>query len=108
MKRSKRSLMGLCFSFILALGFLVPVSWGMPANSKADINTATIEQLEVVKGIGQDTAREILSYRKEHGAFQSMDELLKVKGVGKVRVEALREAFTITKNSEQADGGTQQ
>jgi competence protein ComEA len=62
---------------------------------KTDINTATIEQLETVNGVGQDTAQNILDYKKEHGKFQTMEELEGVKGVGKVRSQALSEAFTV-------------
>ena len=98
MKKSTKisSLMlAICFS----LGLLFPVTWAV-ADVKTDINTATIEQLEMVNGVGQDTAQNILDYKKEHGKFQSMEELEAVKGVGEVRLQALNEAFTVesTKN----------
>jgi competence protein ComEA len=93
MKKSTKisSLMlAICFS----LGLFFPVTWAVAA-VKTDINTATIEQLEMVNGVGQDTAQNILDYKKEHGKFQSIEELEAVKGVGKVRLQALNEAFMV-------------
>jgi competence protein ComEA len=62
---------------------------------KADLNAATLEQLEAVKGIGHDTAQKILDYKKEHGEFTAVEELGAVSGVGKVRLEALNAAFMV-------------
>ena len=83
-------MLAICFS----LGLFLPSTWATTA-MKTDINTATIEQLEMVSGVGQDTAQSILDYKKEHGKFTSMEELEAVKGVGKVRLQALSEAFTV-------------
>jgi len=47
-----------------------------------DINTATAAELETLKGIGPSKAAAIIQYRTEHGAFQSVDDLVKVPGVG--------------------------
>ena len=47
-----------------------------------DINTATAKELEALKGIGAKKAEAIVKYRTEHGAFQSVDELRKVRGIG--------------------------
>jgi len=47
-----------------------------------DINSASVSLLSYVAGIGPKLAERIVAYRQEHGAFQSKEELLKVKGVG--------------------------
>lgn len=85
----------------LSMSVLFPVSWSSADTPKADLNSATLEQLESVSGIGHDTAEQILAHKKEHGPFQTMDDLLKVKGVGKVRLKALAETFTVTDASKQ-------
>ncbi len=89
-KRLSAFLLAMCFS----LGMLLPVT-GTFAAVKTDINSASIAQLEAVTGIGPDTAKNILDYKKEHGNFKSMDELEVVIGVGKVRLEALNATFTV-------------
>jgi competence protein ComEA len=71
------------------------MSWAEAAGGKIDINSASLEQLEAVKGVGHDLAQNILAYRKDHGAFKTLDDLDNVKGVGKVRLEALRNTFTV-------------
>ena len=82
------------FAMFLLIGFVIPVA-GVIAATKVDINSASVTQLEAVTGIGQDTAQNILDYKKEHGKFKSMQALEVVSGVGKVRLQALNEAFTV-------------
>ncbi len=99
MKLTFKPLSTLILAFCLSMGLCLPVTGAMAA-MKTDLNTATIAQLEAVKGIGHDTAQNILDYKKEHGNFTSMDELETVSGVGKVRLNALNEAFTVEQTKE--------
>jgi competence protein ComEA len=55
------------------------------------LNTATLEQLDALPGVGPVTAQKILDYRQEHGAFGSMDELDAIPGIGPARLEQLRD-----------------
>ena len=59
-----------------------------------DINTATQEQLETLPGIGPVLAGRIIQYRRQHGRFGSVDELLEVKGIGTKRLGELRPLVT--------------
>ena len=68
-----------------------------PSNSKqgtVNINTATLEELQTIKGIGKKKAEAILQYRKEHGAFRTKEDLLQVKGIGKKALEAIESQVT--------------
>jgi competence protein ComEA len=58
---------------------------------RVQLNSATLEQLDALPGIGPVTAQEILDYRTEKGAFSSIDELDAVPGIGPARLEQLRE-----------------
>ena len=69
----------------------------IPSNSKqgtVNINTATLEELQTIKGIGKKKAEAILQYRKEHGAFRTKEDLLQVKGIGKKALEAIENQVT--------------
>jgi len=54
------------------------------------LNTATVEQLDALPGVGPVTAQKIVDYRTEHGAFTSVDELDGVSGIGPARLDQLR------------------
>lgn len=58
--------------------------------AKIDINTASVKELSQIKGIGASKAEAIVEYRKTNGKFKSMDELLKVKGVGPKVLETIK------------------
>lgn len=55
-----------------------------------DLNTATVEQLDTLPGVGPVTAAAIVAWRESHGKFTSVDELGEVDGVGPARLEKLR------------------
>ncbi|MBU1215360.1 MAG: helix-hairpin-helix domain-containing protein [Gammaproteobacteria bacterium] len=62
-----------------------------------DLNTASVEELRAVKGIGASKAEAIVQHRKQHGPFKRVEELDQVKGFGKKTVERLRSEFTVSK-----------
>ena len=95
MSKTISQLFSLMLAVFLSFGLLVSPSWADTAEEKLDINTASLEQLQAVQGVGHDTAINILAYIKEHGEFKTIDDLERVKGVGKVQLEALREAFIV-------------
>ena len=60
-----------------------------------NINTATLEQLQTLPGIGPVLAQSILDYREEYGEFSSVEELANVSGIGTKRLEAILDYVTI-------------
>jgi competence protein ComEA len=74
-----------------ATGTTSPTQPEVPLN----LNTATLEQLDELDGIGPATAQSILDYREEHGGFGSVEELGEVPGIGDVRLASLREQVRV-------------
>ena len=56
-----------------------------------NINTATMEELMSIPGIGEVFATRIIAYREENSGFSAIEELTEIKGVGEKRLEAWRE-----------------
>ena len=63
---------------------------GAAAAGPVHLNSATLEQLDALPGVGPVTAQKILDYRQQHGAFGSVDELDAIAGIGPARLETLR------------------
>jgi competence protein ComEA len=66
-----------------------------PPGVPLDLNTATVEQLDELDGIGPATAQQIVAYREAHGGFGSVEELDQVPGIGETRLAALREKVRV-------------
>jgi competence protein ComEA len=66
-----------------------------PAGAKVNLNTATLEQLDTLPGVGPVTAQAILAWRESHGRFGSVDDLLDVKGIGDATLAELRELVVV-------------
>lgn len=77
----------------------IPPTGGAPGSGSAtqlvNLNTATLDQLETLPGIGPALGQRILDYRQLHGPFASVDELVNVSGIGEKRLEDLRPLVTV-------------
>lgn len=62
--------------------------------SLVNVNTASQKELESLPGIGEVIAQRIIEYRETHGPFTTVEDLLKVKGIGPKKLEKLRDRVT--------------
>jgi competence protein ComEA len=93
MRRKVMALMTI-MTVALMMAWAVPVLAEEAAPSAAkttemvNINTATLDQLMTLDGIGESYAKRIIEYRQKNGPFQSAEDLLKVKGIGEKTLNA--------------------
>lgn len=86
----------------LAFAAEVPVNKASATKAEAivnqeavNINTADVQELAKLKGIGEKKAEAIIAWRKENGNFTSVDQLLEVKGIGEATLAKNRENIRI-------------
>jgi len=80
--------MKILLSFLLFVGLLF---------AGVDVNNAGEKELVKLSGVGAKKAKDIISYRDTNGCFKSIDDLVKVKGIGAKTVEKNRENLTLGK-----------
>ncbi|MEY2401122.1 MAG: competence protein ComEA [Ilumatobacteraceae bacterium] len=60
-----------------------------------NVNSATVDQLDVLPGVGPTTAAAIVAHRQENGPFQTVEQLGDVRGIGPAKLDALRGLVTV-------------
>ena len=79
------------FGILLVVSLLAPVAAAAAASAgTVNVNTATVEQLQLLPRIGPSVAQRILDYRKENGKFGSLDDLMLVRGIGEATFGQLK------------------
>lgn len=73
-------------------------NYSMNSNNLSDlinINTASLEQLMTLSGIGESKAKSIISYREENGNFNEIEDITKVSGIGQALYEKIKDYITV-------------
>lgn len=68
---------------------------GSAASGKINLNTATMEQLDTLPGVGPVTAQKIIDWRTANGRFSSVEQLREVSGIGEARFAQMRDRVTV-------------
>jgi len=68
---------------------------GTESSGKVNINTADMEQLKTLPGIGDVTAKNIILFRDKNGAFEKIEDIMKIAGIKEGRFEEIKELITV-------------
>jgi len=60
-----------------------------------NVNTANLEELVTLPGIGESYALRLIEYRKKHGPFERVEDLLNVRGIGDRTLDRIRSRVTV-------------
>lgn len=60
-----------------------------------NINTASLEELQKINGVGEVKAKSIINYREKNGGFKSIDEMKNIEGIGDKTFEKMKDQITI-------------
>ena len=85
----------------LALALMFAIDSTCLAQQKApreriDLNSATINQLESLPGVGEVTAKAIVKFREKSGSFRRVEDLLAIRGISQAKLERLRPYVMVT------------
>jgi len=67
----------------------------LPKEFVVDLNHATEAELNLLPGVGPKLAQEILRYREERGGFQTVEDLMNIRGIKDTRISALRKHLRV-------------
>ncbi len=65
------------------------------SNGKVNINTSSIDELKNLTGIGDKKAKDIISYREKNGNFNTIEDIMKVSGIGEANFAQIKEDITV-------------
>jgi competence protein ComEA len=95
MQHSRRILVIVLVLFCVALWAPFSGAQEKQATVKVNINTATAEELTVLKYVGEALSQRIVEYREKQGAFKSPEDIVKVPGVSQRVYEANKDIITV-------------
>lgn len=72
-----------------------PATPGRTTNGKVHLNQASASELDSLPGVGPVIAERIVTYREEHGPFESIEDLLDVPGIGEAKLADLRDQVQV-------------
>jgi competence protein ComEA len=94
-KLKKALVMVICLGFILSYYSFAQASAQTKNSKKININTASLAELQKLPRIGAKIAQRIIDYRKRHGNFKRIEDIMKVRGIGEKTFLRLKDLITV-------------
>jgi comEA protein len=85
----------LCLGLALSSVSVLAQKSGPAAAEKINLNTASIEQLQSLPGIGPATAKMIVEHRTKIGKFSRIEEIINIKGIGEKKFQKIKDRLTL-------------
>jgi competence protein ComEA len=85
----------LCLGLALSSVSVLAQKTGPSTTEKVNLNTATIEQLDALPGIGPAMAKLIVEHRTKAGKFTRIEEIMTIKGIGEKKFQKLKDRLTV-------------
>jgi len=102
-KRTLVTGLAMLFAFVASTGFAAAAAKAAPSG-KVNINTATVEQLASLPGVGAKIAARIVEYRQKQGGFKSAQELMNVRGIGERNFQKLQSYLSVGETPRASQG----
>jgi competence protein ComEA len=93
MKKFKLFFTTLCLAVFVFSG--LALTQEAPEVMKVNINTASVEELVKLPGVGDTLAKTIIQHREKNGGFKTTEELKNVKGIGEKKFEKIKDLVTV-------------
>lgn len=87
---------GLAALLLLFVACTAALAQKQPPAKPLDLNTATLEQLEQLPGVGPNTAQAVIRFREKSGPFNRVEDLHSIHGISKARFEKIRPYITVS------------
>jgi competence protein ComEA len=95
LRRIVTTALALAFAALVSSGSSFAASAAKAPAGKVNLNTATVEQLTTVPGVGPKLAARIVEQRQKSGSFKSVQEILTVKGIGEKNLAKIQTYLTV-------------
>lgn len=85
----------LCLGMTISSVSVLAQKSSPPATEKINLNSATLEQLQTLPGIGPVVAKSIIDHRTKAGKFSRIEEIINVKGIGEKKFQKIKDRLIV-------------